>query len=77
MAIRGAVRPLPRSSHEHHRHQRLQQIGGQGGIWVHALEALNNQKGCLIFADGHAELHAASDLITEGEQWSAETQSIR
>lgn len=28
--------------------------------------ARHNQKGCLVFADGHAELHAASDLITIG-----------
>lgn len=31
-----------------------------------AFAARHNQKGCLIFADGHAELHAASDLMTEG-----------
>jgi prepilin-type N-terminal cleavage/methylation domain-containing protein len=31
-----------------------------------AFAARHNQKGCLIFADGHAELHLASDLITEG-----------
>lgn len=29
-----------------------------------AFAARHNQKGCLIFADGHAELHAASDLLT-------------
>lgn len=28
-----------------------------------AFAARHNQKGCLIFADGHAELHAASDLL--------------
>ena len=31
-----------------------------------AFAARHNQKGSLIFADGHAELHAASDLITAG-----------
>lgn len=31
-----------------------------------AFAARHAQKGCLIFADGHAELHAASDLITAG-----------
>jgi prepilin-type N-terminal cleavage/methylation domain-containing protein len=31
-----------------------------------AFAARHNQKGCLIFADGHAELHAASDLLTTG-----------
>lgn len=31
-----------------------------------AFAARHNQKGCLIFADGHAELHAASDLLTAG-----------
>jgi hypothetical protein len=29
---------------------RVQQISGRGGIWVHALEVLNNQKGCLKFS---------------------------
>jgi hypothetical protein len=29
---------------------RVWQIGGQGGIWVHALEVLNNQKGCLKYS---------------------------
>ncbi len=31
-----------------------------------AFAARHAQKGCLIFADGHAELHAASDLLTAG-----------
>jgi hypothetical protein len=31
-----------------------------------AFAARHNQKGCLIFADGHAELHAASDLLNPG-----------
>jgi hypothetical protein len=31
-----------------------------------AFAARHAQKGCLIFADGHAELHPASDLITVG-----------
>lgn len=31
-----------------------------------AFAARHNQRGCLIFADGHAELHPASDLITAG-----------
>lgn len=31
-----------------------------------AFAARHNQKGCLIFADGHAEVHAASDLLTPG-----------
>ena len=31
-----------------------------------AFAARHNQKGCLIFADGHAELHLASDLINAG-----------
>jgi prepilin-type N-terminal cleavage/methylation domain-containing protein len=31
-----------------------------------AFAARHNQKGCLIFADGHAQLHAASDLLTPG-----------
>ncbi len=31
-----------------------------------AFAARHAQKGCLIFADGHAQLHAASDLITAG-----------
>ncbi len=31
-----------------------------------AFAARHAQKGCLIFADGHAELHSASDLITTG-----------
>lgn len=31
-----------------------------------AFAARHNQKGTLVFADGHAELHAASDLITNG-----------
>ena len=31
-----------------------------------AFAARHAQKGCLIFADGHAELHAASDLISTG-----------
>ena len=29
---------------------RVESIGGQGGIWVHSLEVLNNQKGCLKFS---------------------------
>lgn len=28
--------------------------------------ARHAQKGCLVFADGHAELHAASDFLTQG-----------
>ncbi len=31
-----------------------------------AFAARHNQKGCLIFADGHAEVHPASDLLTSG-----------
>ncbi|MEO5916700.1 MAG: type II secretion system protein [Luteolibacter sp.] len=31
-----------------------------------AFAARGNQKGCLIFADGHIEVHAASDLLTAG-----------
>lgn len=31
-----------------------------------AFAARHNQKGCLVFADGHVELHAASDLLTSG-----------
>jgi hypothetical protein len=31
-----------------------------------AFAARHNQKGCLIFADGHAELHSASDLMDSG-----------
>ncbi len=31
-----------------------------------AFAARHAQKGCLVFADGHAQLHAASDLITPG-----------
>lgn len=31
-----------------------------------AFAARHNQKGCLVFADGHVELHAASDLLTTG-----------
>jgi hypothetical protein len=29
---------------------RVESIEGRGGIWVHALEVLNNQKGCLKFS---------------------------
>jgi hypothetical protein len=29
---------------------RVESISGQGGIWVHQLEVLNNQKGCLKFS---------------------------
>jgi hypothetical protein len=29
---------------------RVESIGGQGGIWTHQLEVLNNQKGCLKFS---------------------------
>lgn len=29
---------------------RVREIRGKGGIWVHALEVLNNQKGCLKFS---------------------------
>lgn len=29
---------------------RVESISGQGGIWVHALEALDNQKGCIKFS---------------------------
>ncbi len=29
---------------------RVESIEGRGGIWVHALEALNNQKGCIKFS---------------------------
>lgn len=29
---------------------RVEQLQGKGGIWVHALEVLNNQKGCLKFS---------------------------
>lgn len=29
---------------------RVESINGRGGIWVHALEVLNNQKGCLKFS---------------------------
>ncbi|MBW4671114.1 MAG: hypothetical protein KME60_27745 [Cyanomargarita calcarea GSE-NOS-MK-12-04C] len=29
---------------------RVESISGQGGIWVHPLEVLNNQKGCLKFS---------------------------
>lgn len=31
-----------------------------------AFAARHNQKGCLVFADGHAQLYAASDLLTTG-----------
>ncbi|MEO7101295.1 MAG: hypothetical protein ABI162_18225 [Luteolibacter sp.] len=31
-----------------------------------AFAARHNQKGCLVFADGHAEVHLASDLLTTG-----------
>lgn len=31
-----------------------------------AFAARHNQKGCLVYADGHAELHSASDLLTPG-----------
>lgn len=31
-----------------------------------AFAARHNQTGCLVFADGHAEVHAASDLMTPG-----------
>lgn len=31
-----------------------------------AFAARHNQKGCLVFADGHAELHPASKLLTNG-----------
>lgn len=31
-----------------------------------AFAARHNQKGCIIFADGHAEVRAASDLLTAG-----------
>lgn len=47
-------------------------IAAQGGFdgspkaGAKAFAARHNQKGCLIFADGHSELHAASDLITVG-----------
>jgi hypothetical protein len=29
---------------------RVEQMSGRGGIWVHALEVFNNQKGCLKFS---------------------------
>jgi len=29
---------------------RVESISGRGGIWAHALEALNNQKGCIKFS---------------------------
>jgi hypothetical protein len=29
---------------------RVESISGRGGIWVHTLEALNNQKGCIRFS---------------------------
>jgi hypothetical protein len=29
---------------------RVETINGRGGIWVHALEVLNNQKGCIRFS---------------------------
>ncbi len=29
---------------------RVDRIGGKGGIWVHALEVLNNQQGCLKYS---------------------------
>jgi hypothetical protein len=29
---------------------RVETVNGRGGIWVHALEALNNQKGCIRFS---------------------------
>lgn len=31
-----------------------------------AFAARHNQKGCLVFADGHAEVHPASNLLTPG-----------
>lgn len=31
-----------------------------------AFAARHNQKGCLVFADGHAEVRPASDLLTQG-----------
>jgi hypothetical protein len=31
-----------------------------------AFAARHNQTGCLVFADGHAEVHRASDLLTKG-----------
>lgn len=31
-----------------------------------AFAARHNQKGCLVFADGHAEIHPASKLLTPG-----------
>lgn len=47
-------------------------IPAQGGFdgspkaGAKAFAARHNQKGCLIFADGHAELRRASELITAG-----------
>ena len=29
---------------------RVEQISGRGGIWVHALEVLNNQTGCIRYS---------------------------
>jgi hypothetical protein len=36
---------------------RVESIEGRGGIWVHALEVLDNQKGCIKFSyfSGEAE----------------------
>jgi hypothetical protein len=31
-----------------------------------AFAARHNQKGCLVFADGHSEVRAASELLTKG-----------
>ena len=47
-------------------------IAAQGGFdgspkaGAKAFAARHNQKGCIIFADGHAELRRASELITVG-----------
>lgn len=41
-----------------------------------AFAARHNQKGCLVFADGHAELHAASDLLTAGGSIIVPQQNI-
>jgi hypothetical protein len=35
---------------------RVESIDGRGGIWVHALEVLNNQIGCLKFSYFSGEL---------------------
>lgn len=49
-SINGWGPPMQVSATTYLGRTRVESINGRGGIWIHALEVLNNQRGCLKFS---------------------------